>query len=59
MYYEGWYSPSTLQHVEINYVDRDTCDDIYGGSGSITSSMMCAGEQGKDGCQGDSGKRFT
>ena len=51
-------TPSTLQHVELNYVEQADCGKIYE-LYSFTDAMMCAGEYGKDGCQGDSGERFN
>ena len=58
LYYGGMFQPSTLQHVELNIVESLDCNGIYSSYGGITDAMMCAGEEGKDGCQGDSGK-FT
>ncbi|XP_037916202.1 trypsin delta-like [Hermetia illucens] len=53
---EGGSAASTLQVVDVNVVSSATCNSKYG-SGSITSSMLCAGVDagGKDACQGDSG----
>ncbi len=56
LYYGGQYSPSTLQHVLLDFVEHDVCDNLYADYGGITEQMICAGGEGKDGCQGDSGK---
>jgi secreted trypsin-like serine protease len=55
-YYGGEYTPSTLQDVAVKYVEQDVCQTKYAFEGEITDAMMCAGEKGKDGCQGDSGE---
>ena len=47
--------PSALQIVDVNVVDRETCNNAYG---DITNNMFCAGDLqngGLDACQGDSG----
>nr|DAA64574.1 TPA_exp: trypsin 2B [Locusta migratoria] len=51
----GGESPVQLQAVTTSIVDRDACNDAYGGD--ILDTMICAGEEegGKDSCQGDSG----
>ncbi|KAK5863506.1 hypothetical protein PBY51_000534 [Eleginops maclovinus] len=60
----GWGSPyykgrlmNRLQEVEVELIDRRTCNGISWYSGFITENMICAGlESGKaDSCQGDSG----
>ena len=53
--------PSTLQQVELTYIDNDDCEkskdpkyaDNY--QGLISSDMLCAGDNGEDTCRGDSG----
>jgi len=47
--------PNDLLKVTVPVVDRETCNQQYGGE--ITAAMFCAGleEGGKDACQGDSG----
>ncbi|KAF3860391.1 hypothetical protein F7725_000646 [Dissostichus mawsoni] len=60
----GWGSPyfkgrlmNRLQEVEVELIDRRTCNRISWYSGFITENMICAGlESGAaDACQGDSG----
>jgi hypothetical protein len=53
---EGGYGSSLLQEVNVNYIDYETCDDLYNGD-IVDSVMLCAGVPGggKDSCQGDSG----
>jgi hypothetical protein len=53
---EGGYGSSLLQEVNVNYIDYETCDDLYDGD-IVDSVMLCAGVPGggKDSCQGDSG----
>jgi secreted trypsin-like serine protease len=46
---------TTLNEVELNYVDNDTCDKGHGGNGFVTDDMLCAASEGKDSCVGDSG----
>ncbi|XP_054154683.1 trypsin Blo t 3-like [Oppia nitens] len=52
--------PTNLQKVNVNIVERTTCNGNYG-SGSITQRMICAAVNGggKDACQGDSGGPLT
>jgi trypsin len=50
--------PSALLHVNVPYVSRATCQSNYGAS-SITASMICYGQSGRDSCQGDSGGPLT
>ena len=45
-------SPFLLK-VDVPVVAQSTCNDAY--DDTITSNMICAGEEGKDSCQGDSG----
>ncbi|XP_016117262.1 chymotrypsin-like protease CTRL-1 [Sinocyclocheilus grahami] len=42
-----------LQEVTMTVVSNSDCNKSYGGS--ITSNMICAGQQGKSVCPGDSG----
>ncbi|XP_016117971.1 transmembrane protease serine 11G-like [Sinocyclocheilus grahami] len=42
-----------LQEVTMTVVNNIDCNKSYGGS--ITSNMICAGQQGKSACPGDSG----
>jgi hypothetical protein len=53
---EGGNGSSRLQEVNVNYIDYETCDDLYDGD-IVDSIMLCAGVPGggKDSCQGDSG----
>jgi trypsin len=53
---EGGYGSSRLQEVNVNYIDYETCNDLYNGD-IVDSVMLCAGVPGggKDSCQGDSG----
>jgi trypsin len=55
--FEGSSTWSTrLQEVNVNYIDFETCNDLYDGA-IVDSIMFCAGVPGggKDSCQGDSG----
>ena len=53
---EGGYGSSRLQEVNVNYIDYETCNNLYNGD-IVDSVMLCAGVPGggKDSCQGDSG----
>merc|ERR1712020_827049 len=52
---EGGDTSSTLRMVSVPYVDDATCDSAYGSYGGIVADvMLCAGEAGKDSCQGHS-----
>lgn len=59
----GWTNaryPEKLLQVEVSVIPNDVCNEGYeaaGGYGEnpITESMLCAGEPGKDSCEGDSG----
>lgn len=46
----------TLQTVDLPFISRDSCRDIYGSS-KVLDDMVCAGytDGGKDACNGDSG----
>merc|ERR1711971_1363585 len=47
-----------LQQVSVPLVDNPTCNDKYGAAIAgvdIGSTQLCAGEDGKDSCSGDSG----
>jgi secreted trypsin-like serine protease len=49
-----------LQKVNVTIVSRELCHDKYINSKrpmNISQDMMCAGEQGKDSCQGMNYKR--
>ena len=48
--------PKELIEIEVNTITNTECSGAYG-SESITDSMICAGDHGKDACihQGDSG----
>lgn len=57
-------STSTLQHVELAYVDQEECDAAYKNHGGITSNMICAADSNrshpeKDSCYGKFKKGFT
>jgi hypothetical protein len=53
---EGGSQSSRLKEVNVNYIDYETCNDLYDGD-IVDSVMLCAGVSGggKDSCQGDSG----
>ena len=40
--------------VDVTTITNTACNDAYG-DGEITDSMVCARDDGKDACQGDSG----
>ncbi|KAG7155246.1 Plasma kallikrein-like 6, partial [Homarus americanus] len=48
---EGGSLSKTLQEVDVPVISNNDCQKNY----NPTSSMLCAGEEGKDSCQGDSG----
>lgn len=51
-----WQSANTLQHADLNYVQRSICGDRFARIGTdITERMICAEKPGKDSCLGDSG----
>lgn len=51
--------PDTLQQVAVKYLENSLCEQSSGPTytyqGEITAEMMCASDDGKDSCQGDSG----
>ena len=51
--------PDTLQQVAVKYVENSVCEQSssfsYSYEGEITADMLCARDDGKDSCQGDSG----
>jgi secreted trypsin-like serine protease len=49
---EGGSASNELRKVDVAFVDPDQCKDSYE---TVTENMLCAGEDGKDSCQGDSG----
>ncbi|XP_054714327.1 U21-ctenitoxin-Pn1a-like [Uloborus diversus] len=51
--YSWGVNSNILKHVTIPFVDRKICNEAYGGN--ILDMMICAGSEGKDTCQNDSG----
>ena len=45
--------PSKLQHVDVKTLSNDNCG--YYDFDLLSENMLCAGEEGKDTCYGDSG----
>lgn len=57
---QGGPGSAKLRKVTVPFVDRELCNTNYQAcspncASVITESMLCAGEEGKDSCQGDSG----
>lgn len=59
---EGGSASNELRKVDVAFVDLDQCKNSYenceplcGSPFTVTENMLCAGEDGKDSCQGDSG----
>ena len=46
-------SPDQLQEVTVSVLSNHECSEKYS-TEEITDSMLCAGEVGKDSCQGES-----
>ena len=49
----GGSQPQQLMEVDVSTITNTACNAAY--RGAVTASMICAAEQGKDACQGDSG----
>ncbi|OXA44723.1 trypsin-2 [Folsomia candida] len=49
----GGPAPDVLMKVDVPFVAEPSCQTSY--PGSISDSMVCYGEEGKDSCQADSG----
>ena len=48
--------PEEIHTVDVTVVSRADCQKAYSDDGiSVTDRMICAGDTGKDSCQGDSG----
>jgi len=49
--------PDKLQEITVKIWDNKVCKETYGDAapGGIEDHMLCAGQQGKDSCSGDSG----
>ncbi|KAK6640231.1 hypothetical protein RUM44_011917 [Polyplax serrata] len=52
---ENGKSPDTLQSVWISVTNKTYCKEAYEKISPVTDRMFCAGTEGKDSCQGDSG----
>ena len=39
------YYPSRLKHVEVSYIDTDTCNSFTSYNGRVEDNMLCAGEK--------------
>ncbi|HEX2066249.1 MAG TPA: trypsin-like serine protease, partial [Candidatus Thermoplasmatota archaeon] len=50
---EGGRVADQLKEVQVPVVAQSSCSAVYGGA--VTANMFCAGQEGKDACQGDSG----
>ena len=46
--------PDRLMEVNVTVIDNTECNEAYANE-AITNSMICARDEGKDSCQGDSG----
>ena len=49
----GGFQPDQLMEVNVTTMSNTECNEDYGGD--ILDSMICASDDGKDACQGDSG----
>ena len=55
------FGSENLQYVEVPLVTNDACIKNYVPYPrfKITSNMVCAGDEGRDSCKGDSGFSFS
>ncbi|XP_049762265.1 trypsin alpha-3-like [Schistocerca cancellata] len=47
--------PTVLMKVDVNIVDRSTCQDNFIGVNTVTKRMACAGDEGQSVCHEDPG----
>lgn len=52
---QGGSLSDVLMSVDVPFVEYDDCDDSYYWPQDMSDYFICAGEEGKDGCQGDTG----
>ena len=56
--YQSYNQPEELMEVDVITTTNTECSLAYSPE-SITDSMICAGNPGKDSCQNDSGGKFN